>query len=367
MVDQWKKSTATAKLPAIESMIEQGQIQKAKKTLAESLESDPMNPHVYVLIGRIHVIEGRNGQAREAFQKAVKLNPELDGTWHFLGALAVLEKDYEHAVECFQRAIELMPAKSDYAISLAEVYVEIDQMEKAKQTIDRGRSLQPRDLELMLLKARLYQQDGQADQAIRTYEQARIIHGDILEILEPTGYAYIAQGNWHQAAEIFGLIIKQYAEDAPGYHVTMRSLARCLFNAEQYASALFWYDKLSVIYRDDVDIWLNMAQAALQLNDPSRAAYCANKVIKLKPSYPKAYAILGCAHYMQRLYDQAIKAFYEITDDRELGAFAWFMSGRCYQQQGRNRQANIAYERAEKLDPNNPLVASFLSKTVHPL
>jgi cytochrome c-type biogenesis protein CcmH/NrfG len=43
------------------------------------------------------------------------------------------------------------------------------------------------------------------------------------------------------------------------------------------------------------------------------------------------------------------------------------MSGRCYQQLGRNRQANIAFERAEKLDPDNQLIVSFLKKTVHPL
>jgi cytochrome c-type biogenesis protein CcmH/NrfG len=43
------------------------------------------------------------------------------------------------------------------------------------------------------------------------------------------------------------------------------------------------------------------------------------------------------------------------------------MSGRCYQQLGRNRQANVAFERAEELDPDNELIASFLKKTVHPL
>jgi cytochrome c-type biogenesis protein CcmH/NrfG len=43
------------------------------------------------------------------------------------------------------------------------------------------------------------------------------------------------------------------------------------------------------------------------------------------------------------------------------------MTGRCYQQMGRSRQANIAFERAEKLDPDNQLIKSFMKKTVHPL
>ncbi|MCD6175344.1 MAG: tetratricopeptide repeat protein [Planctomycetes bacterium] len=367
MVDQWEKSTAHAQLPAVENMIEQGQIKKAKQALIKCIQTNPKEPQAFVLIGRIHAMEGRNDQARAAFEKAVKLDSQSDPAWHFLGALAVLEKDYDQATECYQKAIDLMPANVDYIIGLSDVYMEIDQLDKAQQIIDKGLSLQPQNMELMLSKARLYQQTGQMDEAIRIYEQARIMHGDIPQILEPAGYAHIAQGHWKQAAEKFDLLIKQYPEDDPCYNPTMRSLARCLYHSEQYASALFWYDKLSVVYRDDADICLDMAQAALGLSDAKRAAYCANRAIKAKPSWPQAYAVLGSAHYMQGFYEQSLKAFYKITTDDELAGFAWFMSGRCYQQLGRNRQANIAFERAEKLDPENPLIASFLKKTVHPL
>ena len=367
MIDQWEQSTASAQLPAVENMIEQGQIKEAKSTLIECIQADPKEPQAFVLIGRIHAIEGRNDQARAAFEKAVKLDDQSDPAWHFLGSLAVLEKDYDQALECYQKAIDLMPANADYIISLSDVYMETDQLDKAQEAIDAGLSLQPQDLELMLSKARLCQQTGQADEAIRVYEQAQIMHGDISKILESAGYAYIAKGNWKRAAEKFGRLLEQYDAEDERYHATMRTLARCLNHSQQYASALFWYDKLSIVYRDDADLWLDMAQAALGLNNAKRAAYCANRAIKAKPSWPQAYAVLGSAHYMQGLYEPSLKAFYKITSDDELAGFAWFMSGRCYQQLGRTRQANIAFERAEKLDPDNPLIASFLKKTVHPL
>ena len=367
MVEQWEQSTAQAQLPLAENMIEQGRIEEAKETLLECIQTNPEIPQAFVLIGRIHVIEGRYDKAREAFETAIDLDSQSDSAWHFLGALAVMEKDYDRALECYRQALDLMPAKADYAISISEVYAETDQLDKAKVAIEKGLSTQPQNLELMLSKARLLQQDDQIDEAVRIYEQARIMHGDIPEVLEPAGYAHIAQNNWTQAAEKFDLLMKQYSEEDPRYNASMRSLAQCLFNSKQYASALLWYDKLSVIYRDDANIWMDMAQAALGLNDSKRAAYCANNAIKARPSWPQAYAILGSAHYMQGHYDQSLKAFYKITDDDELGGFAWFMSGRCYQQLGRNRQANMAFERAEELDPENQLIASFLKKTVHPL
>ncbi|MEN8126312.1 MAG: tetratricopeptide repeat protein [Planctomycetota bacterium] len=367
MVEQWEQSTVDAKLPAIESMIEQGQLKKAKKALIKCIEVNPDQPQALVLIGRIHAIEGRNDQARQALERAIELDPDSDQAWYFLGAMAVLEKDYEYALEHYQKANDLTPANVDYIIAISEIYAETDQAERAQQAIDRGLLIQPQNLELMLSKARLCQQTGRTDEAIRVYEQARIMHGDIPRVLDPAGYAYISQGQWSKAAEKFDLLIKQYTEDDPHYDATMRSLARCLFNANQYAGALLWYDKLSVIYRDDAEVWMNMAQAALALNDPKRAAYCANRAVKINPSWSQAYAVLGSAHYMGERYEQSLMAFSKITGDEELAGFAWFMSGRCHQQLGRTRQANIAFERAEELDPDNELIMSFMKKTIHPL
>ena len=367
MVEQWEKSTAKAQLPAIENLLEQGQIKKAKNMLLECIQADPEQARPYVLVGRIHFMEGRNEQARQAFLQAVKLDSELDQAWHFLGLLAVLEKDYEQAVENFQKALDLMPAKTEYVLSISEVYVEMDQIDKARGLIEAGLKSHPQSLELLLSKARLYQRTGDTEGAIRVYEQAQLMHGDVPQILEPAGYAYISLKKWTVAAEKFNLLIRQYAEDDPRYHVTMRSLATCQFNCGQHGQALFWYDKLSVVYRDDADIWLNMAHAALGLNDAKRAAYCAVNALKARPSWSKAYAVLGSAQYVQGLYRQSLKAFYKITDDDQLGAFAWFMSGRCYQQLGQNRQANAAFDRAEKLDPDNELIRSFMKKTIHPL
>lgn len=367
MVQQWEMSSASAKLPGIELLIEKGQYDKAKKELAKCIEANPDLAGACLLVGRINFLEGRNDQARQSFEHAVKLDPELDQGWHFLGSLAVLEKNYEQAISDFQKAIDLMPAKSDYLLSLSDVYIGINDLDKAQQVIDSGLEQQPRDLELILSKARLYQQMGNIDGAIRIYKQALLMHGDLPQILEPAAYAYIAHKQWASAAEKFALLIKQYPETDPRYNTMMRSLATCLLNSDQFAEAVYWYDKLSLLYRDDAEIWLDMAQASLGLDDPKRASYCAVNALKAKPSWPKAYAVLGSSRYMQGLYEQSLQAFYKITDDSELGAFAWFMSGRCYQQLGQNRQANAAFEKAEKLDPDNELIASFTKKTIHPL
>ena len=215
MVEHWEKSTANARLPVIENMIEQGRIEEAKKDLLKCLQADPENAQVFVLTGRVHAIEGRNDQARTAFKKAVELDDQSDQAWYFLGSLAVLEKDYGQALECYQKAVALMPAKADYIICLLGglfLLFGVDQ-----QTIDAGLSLQPQNLQLMLSKAQLCRQTGLTDEAVRIYEQALIIHGNLPEVLDPAGYLYVSQKQWSKAADMFKLLMKQYTEDDPRY------------------------------------------------------------------------------------------------------------------------------------------------------
>lgn len=367
MIEQWEKSKSTAQLPAIESLLEQGKIKKAKIELTRCLQADPELAEAYLLVGRIHFLETHNEMAREAFEQAVTLDPQLDKAWHFLGSLAVLDEDYSRAIEVYQKALELKPSEVDYMLSLSDVYLETEQFDQAEQQLETGLSRFPQNLQLLLSKAQLYQHMDRIDDATRLYEQAQLMHGNKSQILEPCGYAYIAQKEWARAAEKFELALEEYKLDKDRYHVAMRSLATCLYNSGQYGKALYWYDQLSVVYRDDANIWMNMAQAALSVDDSKRASYCAVNALKINPSWPEAYAVLGSARYMQGLYQQSLQAFFKISTDDELAAFAWFMSGRCYQQLGQNRQANAAFERAEKLDPNNQLIESFLTKTVHPL
>lgn len=367
MVQHWEQSTSLAKMPAIKNLLDQGKVRAAKKELAKCLAVNPDLAEAYLLTGRVHFLEGNNGKARESFLRAVELDPEIHQAWHFLGSLSLLDKDFFNAAAAFETAFKLVPSNTDYMLSVIDICVETEQYEKAEQRIEQGLSKNPQNLELLLSKALLYQRLDRPEEAIQVYEQAQLMHGDIPQILESVGYAYIAQKEWRRAAEKFSLLLDQYKDDKDRYNVTMRSLATSLFNSGQYGKALFWYDKLSLVYREDADIWLHMAHAALTLNDGKRAAYSAVNALKIRPNWNKAYAILGGANYVQGLYHQSLQAFYEITDDEELGAFAWFMTGRCYQRLGRNRQANVAFERSEELDPDNTMVSVLLKKTVHPL
>ena len=367
METRWEKSAANAKIPVMEDLIDRGEIDEAKKMLEKCFQEDPQLAELQLISGRIHFIEGRTEQARQTFQKAVELDPMLAEGWHLLGSLAMMEKDYELALTCYNKALELLPTNADYRVGVSEVLIEQGQINAARETLDRGLQYQPRNLDLLLAMAQLNQQLGEIYQAIQIYERAQLMHGNNARILEPAGYAYVSLKRWNEAAEKFEELLTQCEPETTHYNVVLRSLAMCSFNAENYGRALTCYDRLSVAYRDDPQIWIGMAQSALGVDDTTRAGYCANKALKFKPAWPKAYAVLGSALYMKGDYQQSLDTFSKITADDEFAAFAWFMSGRCYRQLGQAVQADNAFEQAEQLDPENELITMFLKRTLQSL
>lgn len=364
MVANWEKSTAQAKLPAAEAMIDRGELEEAKTLLNKCLAAAPELPQVHLLVGRIHFVEGRTENARQSFRKAVELDSQFDKGWYYLGSLAVMENNYPLALEQYQKALHLRPGQTEYMISVCELYIEMGQHDTARQILETGLAQQPGSMELMLEMARLHQRSGDKARACEVYERAQLLHGNIPQILEPSGYGYMAQGNWAKAAEKFELLQELNKQNPEHHHITLRSLAVCSFNAENFGRALSCYDKLSSVYRDDPEIWLGMAQSALGLGDTKRAIRCAEKTLQLQPSQAKAYAVLGSAHYMKADYERSLAAFTKITGNQEYAAFAWFMSGRCYRQMGQIVQAEKAFEKAEQLNPDNELIRQHLKKTL---
>lgn len=365
--ENWGKSTVAAQIPIISDHIDQGRIKQAKELLLKCMKSDPQSAGVYYLTGRIDVIEGRNDRAMQAFRRAVELDDQLAAAWHGLGSLAVLKKDNAAAVESYLKAQQIEPLNAEYVLSLCNVYIETQQADRAQEILKEGIDRQPRNLELMLALAGLEGQLGHNEQAIQLYEQALLLHGKRAQILEPCGYLYMSLQQWTKAAERFEQLIKLYTEGQDEYTLALRSLAKCSLNAGRYAEALKYYDKLTVFCREDADIWLSLAQSALGADDPGRAAASAEKALKLRTGWSAAYAMLGSGQYLQDQYDKAIASFSRVTDDEELAAYAWFMTGRCYQKLGQTIQANSAFERAEKLDPANELVTVFLKRTMQSL
>jgi tetratricopeptide (TPR) repeat protein len=359
MVEKWEQSTAEAKLETVDTLLEQGQLAQAEKIVLSCLQSDPDWALAHFAQGRIYLIRERYNSARAAFEKAVAADPQMHDAWSHLAAVCFLEGRNSQALDAYQKAIDLQPDNPEDIVGAAQVYMSDNDLDSAGRLLDQALAKQPYNHQLLLGMAQLHQQAGQTDQAARCYEQALLKTPQNTAILNALGYCYIATKEWARAAETFERLLK-LSEDDAGRQMTLSTLAMCEFNAGRYDRALQCYDRLSVLCREDPEVWLNMAQAALAANRIDRAADNAQRALRLKPGWTQAWAVLGAAQYLKGEYTQALRSLAYLRNDDTLGGFGWFMSGRCYSRLGQTAKAQSAYQQAAGCGPNSPLVAHFL-------
>jgi Tfp pilus assembly protein PilF len=351
---RFEQTTAQGKFPLARQFFENGKNDEALTILTDCLRQDPDNPQVHLLMGEVQLSLGRNDVARTHFLKAVELQDQLHAAWAWLGVIALEAKQPREALEYQIKALERAPLNVDYILSMAETHAGLNEFDMADTLLSEKCRLLPSDVRLMTAAANMKNHRGDRTGAINLYRQILVLKPDNIEVKEALAYCYIAAQDWSSALDLFDQVVNTY--DGPRKKAGLEMMAMCAMNSGQYGRAVKYYDRLSVDNRNDPQIWLNMGQAALGTNDAKRANDCARRALDLRPAWDKAFALQGCAQYMDNDYSAALSTFREITSSKELGGFAWLMIGRCFQQTGDVKQAEMAMKTAASLNPDSKLV-----------
>jgi tetratricopeptide (TPR) repeat protein len=70
-----------------------------------AIESSPDNPRHWLTAGELHLVAGRDAEARRHFERALELNPKLADAWHGLGVARFRANEYDAAVRAFEKAV----------------------------------------------------------------------------------------------------------------------------------------------------------------------------------------------------------------------------------------------------------------------
>jgi tetratricopeptide (TPR) repeat protein len=352
---RWEQATAKAKLPAARGLFENGRLDEAEKTVRECLAVSPEVAEAHLLMGRIHLERVNVGGALDSLNEAVKLDSTLDPAWYLLAVIAQQKGQAQTALEYYNTAMSLKPDNSAYIIAGSEAYAALGQYDEAVNLLEHKAGLLPERVELKVALADVLSRLGRTEQAITLYNQALLLKSGDRDIIEALSYCYIMDKQWSRAAKMF----EDLSDNADEARKTeyLQLLAMCCMNAGDYGKAVTYYDQLSITNRDDAELWLQMGQAALGAGASNRAYACAVRALTLRPGWPDAVAVKACAQYLSADYTAAAKTFTRITSDKRVGAFAWTMTAKCYQQLGQKALAEKAYEEAARLNPDSELLS----------
>ncbi len=360
--ERWEKTTARVKFNLAMQDYNAQNFQQATKEIEQCINADPDMPAAHLLFGKLLIAQGQPDGAEYELRLTLQLNEELHEPWYWLGVLEQQKKDYEQAHFYYSKAMTMSPLIVDYILAVVEVNIALDQCDKAAILLEEKMAALPDNISLIITVADLMLRQGKNEKATELYTRAAHLQPQDNEIAESLAYCYILGQNWKEAAAIFNKLTAN-CDDVEQRKTYLRMLGLCNINAAQYDQAQNCYNKLSLEDRDNADTWFQIGQAALGAGATQRAFVCSQRALRLKPNWPDAMTLKGCAQYMLKNYLAALESFQSITEDQENAAFVWLMKGRCHQKLGNIKKAEEAYKKSLQLKPNSELELLLVNVT----
>jgi len=359
---KWDKASGRIKLSLAQQQYELGQYDKAAEAIVGCIQADPSNPLAHLLYGQVLLAQGRRSAAEEELTFAVGLDEELDRGWYWLGVATEQARDYVQAESYYAKALMLSPQTVDYILAVADVQVALGKYEEAQELLEGKMAALPGELSLKMAGADLMLRGGDSKGAAKLYSQAMLLSPGDMEIAEALGYCHIVGRQWQEAAKVFESLLDESSE-VEKKRAYLQLLFMCNMNSRRYEKALSFYGRLGASERENPDFWLELGQAALGAGAEKRAFVCSGRALALRPGWGDAIALRGCAAYMAGDYAGAAQILSSLASDPDNGHLSWMIRGRCYEQLGRNKQAEEAFERARQIKPESKLVELLADKT----
>jgi tetratricopeptide (TPR) repeat protein len=113
-----------------DALAAKGEVDAAIAAYQRALTFNPVNPRVYVSLGRISYTEkGLYYEAVAAYRRAIELDPRFVEARMGLGEIYEDKGLYREAIEEYRRVIEVEPTNADALYNLALVYEKVDPRE----------------------------------------------------------------------------------------------------------------------------------------------------------------------------------------------------------------------------------------------
>jgi tetratricopeptide (TPR) repeat protein len=143
--------------------LEEGNFERAKEVIDDSLEIDAEYDETWLLLGELHRLQGNLAEAAEAYERVVELRPDRTDIWRLLneiylqldrpadaarvwvglGDLHVNKGSFSDAIEAYDQARALDPNLSDAWSGLGDAYLGMDLPQEAVDAYEQALALAP--------------------------------------------------------------------------------------------------------------------------------------------------------------------------------------------------------------------------------
>ncbi|MFM9956550.1 MAG: tetratricopeptide repeat protein [Phycisphaerales bacterium] len=333
-----------------------GDLDRALETVNTSLALNDKVAKSHLLKGKIMLELGRLEPAVESITKSIELDGKFAEAPYYRGVVRERMEMPEEALADYLAASQLDRSNPQYTVAAAEVLMGLERYDEATALLDPApgsdlpRFSQNAGIRQTLGHIAMMQQDYA--RAVTAFREASVLAPGESAILEDLARAQVAASEFGDAEANLARVL---ASAKPGERRDLRMLrARCLLEIERPVDARIILQELaSGEGASDPDLWLQLGNIAVVLEDDYRLREAGNRMVALAPRRHEGYLLLGL--YQRRIgkpgaaAEMLEKSVERSTDDPTPA----MVLALVYQQQGKSEQAKQAAARALTVSPQS--------------
>ncbi|MCG3131981.1 MAG: Lipopolysaccharide assembly protein B [Phycisphaerae bacterium] len=253
-------------------------------------------------------------EALAELDAAIAINPN-NAPWHAHRGFVLQQMDRsDQAASAFERAVELDPSDKDLLMALGTTRMALGRFAAALQVFDRVGQID-RDFEPAYChRIAVYAELGRHEQAEEMFYLAQQLDDRCPHCFFHLGASLAMRAQYEQAIRCW----RQTLTLQPEYPEVRTRIARAMRAQGQHDAARREY---LAEYRNDagnIELLVEMAEAAYEAGDPDAAITKLNQAIELEPDEPRAHLLLGGVCFETQKYTRALRCFQRALalDDR---------------------------------------------------
>jgi tetratricopeptide (TPR) repeat protein len=366
-------------LQEAEALLNQGQVDEAKKKIQEEIQRDPASIEAYNLLGILYTGQQDYSSALDAFQHALKINPKSTRTGINLGNLYLAQQKTGLAEKSFRNVLLLDPANSganfnlgllllakpapaeavahfqrvypptlESRFNLTRAYLEAGRTSEGLKTAVELSAQNKEDVHLHFTLGVLLASEKQFRAAELELEEANALQPETFETLYNLGQAYLRSADLSKAEAVLHRALKLKPDSAETLYV-LAQVAQAQSKSTDALDLLVRAHKLSP---ENTDIIFQLARVSMTQNYFEDAIPLLESGIKIATQRADLHAALGESYFMSGKAEKAIEEFQKLIDLQPVAASYAFM-GLAYRHLGRFDEARKYFEAGLKKDPRN--------------
>ncbi|MDL1967361.1 MAG: tetratricopeptide repeat protein [Deltaproteobacteria bacterium] len=287
----------------VEIMLFQNKTHEAQILLDELSKGKTLDPELYLLKGKYHLITKKHILATTQYKSFVEVKPNIS-LGHYMLGLAYMSGGQTHlARQSLMRALMLDPYLSEAELALADIYYKNEKFEICLEHVSRVCAREPENFRAYMIKGNVQLAQKKYDKAMANFINAGQLHP---QAFAPLYFMAMTAEKSNQIKETIKLYSSLLA-DHPNLADAALRYARFIIKAGKIEEEKHIFEKAIQNVPKSGYLYLILGEIYLALDNTLKAKDCFKNAIALKPDLVTSYLRLAAIHKKKQELDEAKK------------------------------------------------------------